>query len=311
MPNYVFSFVRLEGDQKDIDALKNSVKSVDSVFDFNQLIPMPASLDIESGSRISECVLEYLNAANPSNLNSDPSIPKTDAVSFANMITALNNVNAFDRINGLDTHTLQEPITNIKQAEYGKIYVENLINYGHMTWYGWRCEHWNTKWNACDPEYKDDHTIAFSTAWSPAVPIIRKLAELNPNVKITFEFYEEFIGASAGVFEYENGIETKAECYGDGSKNAVDLSCRLCGCLPSDINLRLDPYTNEYVSVWDESEILCVPKHKIKFIRVYKNNKNNLIYNAYKTCVSNEIRDNFLTEGSNPIWNTTTYHLKT
>lgn len=43
--------LRLEGDQNRIDELLKSVKGKDSVLDFNRIIPMPESLNIEAGSR--------------------------------------------------------------------------------------------------------------------------------------------------------------------------------------------------------------------------------------------------------------------
>jgi hypothetical protein len=47
-------------------------------------------------------------------------------------------------------------------------------------WYDWRIENWGTKWNGFDGIFNDDQTaFTFSTAWSPPLPIIKKLAELT------------------------------------------------------------------------------------------------------------------------------------
>lgn len=47
-------------------------------------------------------------------------------------------------------------------------------------WYNWRVENWGTKWNGYNGIFNDDQTaFTFSTAWSPPLPIIKKLAELT------------------------------------------------------------------------------------------------------------------------------------
>ncbi len=51
MPNYVINKLHLSGEQSRIDELLKSVKGEESTIDFNKIIPMPESLNIESGSR--------------------------------------------------------------------------------------------------------------------------------------------------------------------------------------------------------------------------------------------------------------------
>ena len=51
MPNYVKNIVTITATKEQLDNLLNEVKSEESCFDFNKIIPMPKSLDIESGSR--------------------------------------------------------------------------------------------------------------------------------------------------------------------------------------------------------------------------------------------------------------------
>jgi hypothetical protein len=47
-------------------------------------------------------------------------------------------------------------------------------------WYGWRVENWGTKWEGYDGRFNEDQTaLSFSTAWSPPLPIIKKLAEIT------------------------------------------------------------------------------------------------------------------------------------
>ena len=59
MPNHIMNRLRLEGDQNRIDELLKSVKGKDSVLDFNRIIPMPESLNIEAGSRTDNGLKAY------------------------------------------------------------------------------------------------------------------------------------------------------------------------------------------------------------------------------------------------------------
>lgn len=49
----------MEGDQNRIDELLKSVKGKDSLLDFNKIIPMPESLNIEAGSRTDNGLKAY------------------------------------------------------------------------------------------------------------------------------------------------------------------------------------------------------------------------------------------------------------
>lgn len=51
--------LHLSGEQKRIDDLLKSVKGEDSVLDFNKIIPMPESLNIECGSRTDRGLKAY------------------------------------------------------------------------------------------------------------------------------------------------------------------------------------------------------------------------------------------------------------
>jgi hypothetical protein len=47
-------------------------------------------------------------------------------------------------------------------------------------WYGWRVENWGTKWDGYEGRFNDDQTaFSFCTAWSPPLPIVKKLAEIT------------------------------------------------------------------------------------------------------------------------------------
>lgn len=73
--------------------------------------------------------------------------------------------------------------------------------------YGWCCNNWGTKWNACDlvlRTYARSTHYFFNTAWSPPSPVVRKMAELYPDLRFKLKFWE--MGAAyQGVFEIKDG----------------------------------------------------------------------------------------------------------
>ena len=59
MTNCIANRLHLSGDQNRIDELLESIKGEESVIDFNRIIPMPESLNIESGSRTNNGLKTY------------------------------------------------------------------------------------------------------------------------------------------------------------------------------------------------------------------------------------------------------------
>ena len=62
MPNWVTNFIELEGDEKRIAEMKESIKKDDfglGTIDFNKLIPMPKELDIVAGSSTDKGLKAY------------------------------------------------------------------------------------------------------------------------------------------------------------------------------------------------------------------------------------------------------------
>ena len=61
-------------------------------------------------------------------------------------------------------------------------------------WYDWRCQNWDTKWDAYDVEVIDEDPdcveIQFDTAWSPPEAICHALREQYPDLAISW-FYDE------------------------------------------------------------------------------------------------------------------------
>lgn len=78
-------------------------------------------------------------------------------------------------------------------------------------WYNWSIANWGTKWNAYDVTLatKGDWKLVyrFSTAWSIPEPVIKKLAEMFPDVAI------EFIAADDGGWFAYNYYKAENEDF--------------------------------------------------------------------------------------------------
>ena len=176
MPNHCSNYLNVSGSVKEMKKFyehlsvtpkqdQDDYEGETRVFDFNDFTPMPKSLDISSGSRVTNAV-EVLNGeANMGPGGDYPDITPED-------------------------------------IELGKIYLSNMKKYGHGDWYNWSIANWGTKWNAYDGyvnEVEDDcFVVSFSTAWSPPMPVLEKICELFPNLTIEMEYQEEGMGF-AGV----------------------------------------------------------------------------------------------------------------
>jgi len=73
--------------------------------------------------------------------------------------------------------------------------------------YEWCCERWGTKWNAVRVdliERKRSLVYIFDTAWSPPIPVVRKMSEMFPNLLFTLKYWEGGVGFK-GVFKVKGG----------------------------------------------------------------------------------------------------------
>ncbi|MCD7896477.1 MAG: hypothetical protein LUG50_07340 [Planctomycetaceae bacterium] len=194
MPNHVRNILQFSGAEDDITRLFDHIRSEDSTFDFNTLIPMPKTLDIESGSRttLGMEAAEYR---------------ATGAISRG--FSCLRN----EHQRTWPSLTLDQCIDRLVELGFcdlnlGEVALDNIRDHGAATWYEWCCNNWGTKWNAYSIETGDD-TITFETAWNAPVPVIDKLAALFPSVQITHHWADEDMGSNCGHAVYQNGEKNK------------------------------------------------------------------------------------------------------
>jgi hypothetical protein len=97
-------------------------------------------------------------------------------------------------------------------------YIKDGFNSGG---YEWCAENWGTKWGICHAEFDNmdsyEMTYNFDCAWSPCLPVIKKMSEMFP--KLCFELrYFECGSEFNGIYVCKNGEiirEQQGEYFGD------------------------------------------------------------------------------------------------
>lgn len=210
MPNWVQNEIIFENasDEKVaalIRELKLATESDEREFDFNKLIPMPESLDIEEGSNTDLAIAYYVT---------DKLTIPLDQTNLRELIhRSFNDDWATEVISRLrksveerDTEYLDELYTK------GKQYMYNHEHYGCYTWYHWCCRYWGTKWNACEAYWSlEAGILEFQTAWSAPFPIVEAIAAKYPELEFTHRWADEDIGSNCGEMWYSEGCGSNVD----------------------------------------------------------------------------------------------------
>ena len=178
MPNWINNNVCIEGNKKDILAIKellhtetaNGKGMYDNEFDFDKIIPMPEELWLECGSITNDAI----NAAKTKILPQNMKFPYDVTMPYDKEKTILHNLDDLIAL--------------------GNKYINNIKKYGCATWYDWACDHWGTKWNSSEARIIESDmnsetnsciVYEFDTAWHEPTPVFHALSEKFPNIVIT------------------------------------------------------------------------------------------------------------------------------
>lgn len=227
MPNHVTNILHFSGEQTDINRLMSYVQAKGEglgSFDFNKIIPMPETMNIESGGSQSDALNVYFSAINPD--SEDMGVEKVTKEVFKEYLEKIktgrrfliSDVNAnltYGEVCKISKRYFDAKDSDFRQDSYikddiflfGKTVLENIQNYGSADWYSWSCDNWGTKWNSYDYLGQDVGSceMQFSTAWSPPHPVIRKLSEMFPNIAIRHKWADEDMGNNCGYTDYFAG----------------------------------------------------------------------------------------------------------
>lgn len=244
MPNHVENIIALKGDERKIREMLEAIKNDDyglGTVDFNKIIPMPESLNIEAGSRTDRGLKAY----------SDFIDVYVFGRNAEDALSAIQNISKESE----DVFLQQRTDVKIDEWELGKIAWNNIQNYGFPTWYEWSTKNWGTKWNAYGYEdgtdYSASDNLHFQTAWTAPHPVIQKLAQMYPDIGFEHEWADEDLGANCGRKYYSGGVCTE-DYYPENQKEAIEFACRIWGYDPGDLALMLNKAENGYVNIENE-----------------------------------------------------------
>lgn len=274
MPNHVINHVSFidcspERRREILEAIKyddngkNEYHGIGAI-DFNKIIPMPESLNIESGSRTDHGIELCLTAANPlvdyfgdNKMTSDDF---TALLARANRSKIFGNYRSGLSKEEIDKITENESVESLMKV--GNQALQNIVLYGSSDWYDWRCRNWGTKWNSYDiAAYDEDSdTITFKTALSAPHPILEKLSQMHPEVCIAHYWADEDIGNNCGWVEYECGEPIR---WNDSMSDteATEFAAQQWGY---DIEADLEMYMNR-----SRTKYICADNEKYELIELF------------------------------------------
>lgn len=240
MPNHVINNISLRGDPKKIRLLLETVKS-DKIgagsIDFNKVIPMPESLNIETSSRTDQGLKAYRD--------------------FIEAYTVGHTEECAD-ISVKSEEIFLHQRTDIRRDvwELGKTAWNNIKQYGAATWFDWRVSNWGTKWNAygygenTSGCHKED-MLSFQTAWSAPYPVLERLSEMFPDIEMEHEWANEDISQNCGRHRYKGGKRIE-EYFPATPKEAIEFACKMWGYSPAELDLCLNTEGKKYINVENE-----------------------------------------------------------
>ena len=259
MPNWVQNEITFYGEEKDIKKVFELIKSEESDFDFNKLVPMPETLHLTAGGH-DDASIQYAISKMPKSKQTEAKVTLTKAKcdfygSYFNKVYSrkFTTKELEDAAKEFQKELAKKDKDSWDQTNYqalgiktfedlGNMYLHNIVTYGCDTWYDWSCEHWGTKWNACEVYTSDSH-ISFQTAWSVPDPILEALAYLCDRYNVTFKgkYADEDRGSNTGCIDSEYGITE----YENHSHEALQTYVELwgeCECIGEDENGNLINY---------------------------------------------------------------------
>lgn len=208
MPNYVKNIITMHGDEADRIKVKEYIKSKETAFDFNKLIPMPSALNIECSSISNDSLIIYRYLQNKDEPSKD----------MKKLTTRLREKG----------ETVEMMIERLKKEgridlKLGKQAFDNIRKYDAPDFYYWRIKNWGTKWNAVDAAVYENETIEFDTAWSAPLSVISALSAKFPNVEFDYKWSDEDIGQNCGEGTFIKGGSVDLCFYSDCEQDALRL----------------------------------------------------------------------------------------
>lgn len=246
MPNWCVNKLTIVGKLRSVQKIQDTVfvehEDREGVeFKFNNVIPMPEELRIPSSTMFSVPYEILFEEPNSFTDKLKEAIAELPPISFTVPKILVDGYGA-DRAELFKEWVGRRIGTSSSQEEFERkcfehernanIWKINLEKHGHPSWYSWAVENWGTKWDAVDcrvskemivpPEGGDGDSpnskmyvqYTFETAWSPPIPVIKKLGQMFPKAKFKLRYFEGGVGFQ-GTLIIKKGkvIEDREENY--------------------------------------------------------------------------------------------------
>lgn len=240
MPNHVkHRFMIIAKDEEQAETILNSfkgkaIKSYDKNFDFtfNTIIPEPDSIsNTEDGTDNYLKLFVFLSEKNTLsleeimlNIKRNIYYEETDYKNAINLNIAEHIQSDFYEFSKIVSEMNEKEVDSL--YDKGKVYAENLREYGAMNWYDWRVKHWGTKWDAFDTDMfriNNIVTVTFSTAWACCQPIIEAICKKFNDCTVECDYADEDYGYNCGIMIY-SGTELTIETFKDGTLSALKFA---------------------------------------------------------------------------------------
>lgn len=231
MPNHVTNIVELRGSPTQIQEMMEHIqdeKVGTGSIDFNKIIPMPPSLNIQAGSMTDRGLKAYRDFISVYTL--EGTRPGLDLLDIPQ-----EREEAFLKM---------RPDIKPGEWELGRTAFQNQQRFGSSTWYDWSIKNWGTKWNAYDCIPGKD-ALTFSTAWSAPHPILEKLSQMYPEVILEHRWADEDIGMNCGQRTYQGG-QIIDEYYPDYGRRSKEFAADVLGEDLADRGLVLNEEGTDY-----------------------------------------------------------------
>jgi hypothetical protein len=230
MPNHVVNRITF---YDRIEEVLNFMKSDESEFDFNKLIPRPEIFD---HSIVGMCTIHGVACHNP--IKNTFKRSEIELVDFPDGTKGTADgiwvvYNGFEDLMDGELIEMVRPITQEDINEMG----------GYENWYDWCLDKWGTKWNAYNinvAKHGGECIIHFNTAWSTPEPIWLALSERFPDVEFCIAFSDEDTGSNVGYITAFNGSVSMDEL--SDTKEGYELA------------FELHPGSEEYYRLNDDGE---------------------------------------------------------
>ena len=139
----------------------------------------------------------------------------------------------------------------------GNLGPEERSKYGSNNWYDWSVANWGTKWNSYgypDNTALENGKLTFVTAWSAPHPIMQKLSEMFPEIKLEHEWADEDIGYNCGRYVYYDGARIE-EYFPESQKDRLEFAARVRNLsLEEDCAMYLNASETGYINIEGDDE---------------------------------------------------------